>query len=434
METEDKNPLEVAAEIATKKTEEITKAKEAEKEKGNAEDDPTKKKPGENDEDKSEIEKAEEQQKDLQRILSTKDSELSEEEIVKKKEALSKDKDKRVQDKIDKRIGELTTQIDDLKKDKDSDKGRIEALENELTEAKKKKDGEESKESFAEKASKADKERVEKYLQEDKDKPREEKREMSREDIEEWLDEDQVSAYEWMTQRTLRQERERIAFKNIYESENAVRDFYDKQAKSSAKVWVKYPELNVANRTDELRSEFETKAKAEGKDIASESVIKEVNEKIFESICKENEKYRICSEIISQDLKDSADGKTSKYLLAENGAELVMVEKEKRLTKEPDKKKDEEGSEEKLTFKNKEELDAYIKEQKEEEEERLRSIDDGDISSSRNDKKNKMTPLQQKQLDLAKKAGLSKEQLENQIKRRKNIPGAFSGAAKDLDG
>lgn len=430
MSGEEKNPLEKAADLAIQKTEELAEAK---KEQDKSKETPPEKKSKESDEGKSTLEKAEEDQKDLQKILSTKDSELSEEDLAKKKEALSKDKDTRVQEKVDKRIGELVTQLDDLKADKDADKGRIEALEKELNDAKKKQKGEEDVESFADKAAKAEKERVEKYLEEDKDKSREVKREMSKEDLEEWLDEDQVEAHEWMTRRTIRKERERIAFKNNHEIQTATENFYEKQAASSSKVWAKHPELNVADRTEEIRSELETKAKGEGKDVKTESVATAINKEIFETLCKENPKYKLCSEIIQEDVKNSPDGKSSKYLLAEDGAELVMVEMEKRLTKEPKKEEEEEGSDEKLSFENKEELDAYIKEQKEEEEERIKNIDE-DISSTRKGDKSKKTPLQEKQEKLAEMAGLTKEQLDNNIKRRNRIPGAFSGAAKDLNG
>lgn len=409
MSDEEKNPLEVAAEVAEQKKAELDSAKEAQKEadkkeKETPKDDSTIKKPT--------AEEAEAEQEKIQKIISTKDSELSEEDLKIKKETLSKNKDVRAQEKIDKRFSELTTQIDDLKKEKDGDKDRILNLEKERDALEKKQKGETEAQSFDEQAKEAKDKRITDQLEEDKDKPRDERREITRDELQDWMDEDLVSSQEWLAERTLRREKERLQFKYDHDSNKAVEDFYNKQTTSTDKVHQKHPELNIVSRTDELRTTVESKFKSEGKDITNAEIIKKVNAEIHETICKENEKYRICSEIIAE----SPD----KYLLDIKGPESVMLEMEKRLVKVTKKDDNTDG---KIVFNSQEELDAHIKEQQEEENDRQKSIDEG-LSSTRSNQSKGISDFDKKQLDLAKMAGLTKETLDKNIARRKKIPGA----------
>jgi len=351
-------------------------------------------------EEKALIAKAEEQAKKDEELLSKKEEELSADEKTRKQEIL--DKKLAPEDKVNKRKQEIQSEIDKLISEKKSledtnPKLKEEAakLQTEIDNLKKEKSKIEAEKNIPEEQKllkTKEEERLKKYLDEDKSKAKEERREMSKEELEDWLLEDMVSAQEWMTERSLRRSRERMADINAQKKDKFVKDFMTKQEESNKRVLVKHPELDTAKREKEL------------KDAGKSS------DEIQATLSKENEKFRLCAEIVKED--------PEKYLMKENGPELVAAEMEKRLQKEPPSKKDDEPSElEKL----KADLEA-----KEAEIARLKGVDETLGSSRPGDKPKppeKKTEFQLKQEEVARKAGISPEKLKASIERRAGISG-----------
>jgi hypothetical protein len=234
-----------------------------------------------------------------------------EEEVRKREEAsLSiEDKIKRVKEESQKRIDEV---VNKLKLVEDQTSKEAQNLRNELAVQK------QENENLVKKLIQPDKkdelttilkqkevERTKKYLEEDKDKPREQRREMSRDQLEEWLLEDQVSAQEWIAERALYRSRERSTDIRAQQKDTFIKDFVGKQDESNKRVLIRHPELDTAKREAELRSQGKT------------------DKEIQETLCQENEKYRITSEIVKEN--------PEQYLTKENGPELVVTEMEKRI-------------------------------------------------------------------------------------------------------
>ena len=339
-----------------------------------------------------EVKKAEEKAQEDEKILDTPDEKLSEEqktrkaEIVKVKEDKKPPEQKNDQDRLNKRFGELTGEIKDLKKDKDFDRDKILGLEKKLSEVKEKLNP--PKENVEKDAEKG---RFKKYLEEDKDKSNEEKREMSKDDLEEWLLEDNAAASEWLVERSLRRSAERRSFKENQEKKKFVDDLTDKMEQSSKRVEVRHPELNTMLRADELKKEGKSE--------------REVHEVLY----KENEKYRLMYDIMKENPK--------KYWV-EDGPELLEKEMEKRLGKTS--KKGKEFTEEELETIKK---DA-IKEALETENERRASLDEGNSSSRSREipKKTNLSPeMEAKKKETIRRSGLTEEEFEESVKRRATL-------------
>ncbi len=358
-------------------------------------------------EEKSKILKeAEEKAKKDEELLTKKEEDLNEEEKARKKELLDKPKELN-EDKVNKRKAELQAEIDKLvsqKKELEDVKQQSEKMKQELSQLqgsietlKKEQAKIEAEKNIPEEQKllkKKEAERLERYLTEDKELPKEQRREMSKEELEEWLLEDVVSASEWMTERSLRRSRERLADMNNTKREKLLSEFTLKQKESDAKVLAQHPDLDTSKREKELREQ--------GK----------IDKEIHDILCKENEKYRICAEIV----KENPD----MYLTKINGPELVAKEMEKRL-KEKSTPKEEVSAEKQEIEKLQAELEA-----KQAEIERLKNIDET-VGSSRlpeKPKEEKKSDFELKQEALAERAGISKETLKKVKERRAKIVGA----------
>jgi hypothetical protein len=235
---------------------------------------------------------------------------LEEEARKREEEKLSaEDKIKRIQKQSQERIDELVNRLkqiedksskdaQDLRKELELQKQENENLSKKLTSLDKK---DETPNLLKQK----EEERLRKYLDEDKEKPREQRKEMSREQLEEWLLEDQVAAQEWISERTLRRSRDRSMDIRTQDKDKFVKDFIGKQDESNKRVLIKHPELDTAARESELKSQGKS------------------DKEIQETLCQENEKYRVSTEIVKEN--------PEKYLTKENGPELVATEMERRI-------------------------------------------------------------------------------------------------------
>ena len=348
-----------------------------------------------------------EQSKKDKGILSKKEEELNDEERKRKTEILDikKKEDEKIlstpDDKLDDagkkhkaelkaqkpsklelRVHKLVDEIDKLKKDKEksADKDtRIGTLEGELADIKKNLSMS-SDDLFNKKVKEGNALRISKEIEEDKDKPREERREMSDEELNDWLTEDLVNAQRWISKNTLKRTIEDDAYREMIVGAKKRKELLVKQKPFQDRVVAKHPELNTEDREKALE--------AEGKKP----------EEIFEILVKENEKYRVVTEIIKENPK--------KYLNADNGPELVAVEMEKRLSKP-------EGGEES-------EIDKLVKQVSvlATELERVKGLDVSITSTRSVEPKKDDNELGKKQSDLAKEVGLDPKKIATRVKIR----------------
>lgn len=391
-ETVKKTPEQIAKEYQDKKASE---AKEQEEKKAEAKGAASDSQSGKEKTEGDIVAEAQAQAKEDERILSSKDEDLSESdrkrktELVQKREAREKeDKDKKEKEeksKVQKRIDELTGQIKDLRREKIQDKGKISNLEKELGELKGRFSPNE-----AELEQKAEVERISKYLKEDEAKERHLRREMSKEELEEWLLEDFPSAQEWLVERGLRRAKEREAYhKNLSDkkkSEEEIKTFTDK-------LYVEHPELNVEDRVSELLGE--------GK----------ADKEIHAILCKENPKYKLYTDIIFSD---------KKYSEGPGGLELALREMNNRLKKQSALENEEnkkQADEERIKQEAQRLFDEEMK--------RREMVDEG-INSTTGKKKPeaKKDDFYNKQLEIFKSKGKTKEDLDKILARREKIPGA----------
>lgn len=332
-------------------------------------------------------EKAEAQVKEDKRILETSDDTLKEDEKSRKAELLKiKEDDKRqsTQDKIDKRMGELTGKIKDLERDKESNKEEVVTLKKQLEELKNPKKVEDVKEM----AKKAETERLAKYLEEDKDKPKAERREMTDDELNDWLSEDYTTAQRWLTRQEMRRSQDQEQYAVAVEAKKFYANVLEKQKPSIAKTLKSHPELDTNAREKELKDQ--------GKSA----------EEIQKTIFAENEKVRTTAEVI----RDHPE-----WRMKETGPELIVTEMEKRLKITPNAAKEE---------KDKTELDELQKKIDDLEEEiKRRDDDDGAITSSRSAETKKddapKTDIEKKREELAMKAGISPEKIRKRVADRK---------------
>ncbi len=355
-----------------------------------------------------ETQKAEQVKKD-EGILSKKEEELNDEEKKRKGELLDIKKkedekilstpDDRLDDagkkrkadikakkpsKLELRVHGLVDEIGKLKKDKEksADKDtRIKILESELVDVKKTLSMTPD-DLFNKKVKEERALRISKQIEEDKDKPREERREMSNEALNEWLDEDRAGAQRWISRNELNRTIEDDAYREMFSSAKKRKELSDKQKPFSDKVLTKHPELDIGEREKAL--------KTEGKEP----------EEIHKILLEENEKYRLCTEIVKENPK--------KYLTTDNGPELVMVEMEKRLSGVGTKK--EEAS--RLDVLEKKLSDVLA------ENERLRNLDVSITSNRSAEPINEEIELGKKLKNLASEVGLPVDKVLARIKTR----------------
>ena len=324
------------------------------------------------------IQEAEAKAKKDEEILSKKDDELKDDEKARKAE-LVKIKDAEGKTNVQKRFDELTAKIKDLESDRNSTKAEKEALAEELNSIKKKLSitpEDKSKEEI-----KAEMQvRNKKYVDEDKEKPREDRREMAKEELDEWLLEDYEGANEWLTRRSIRRYQEENHLKQDKANDRQASEIMKKQNRSAEKTYQKHPELNMFKRAQELKTQGKTK------------------DEVLQILFKESPKFKVYMDIVNE----NAD----KYMLAENGPELIVEEMEKRLT--PSKETSEV-----------EDLKKRIADL--EEAARLREVD-GEISSTRYSGPKPSEPeIVKKTEELGEELGLSKDVVKKALERRKGV-------------
>lgn len=349
------------------------------------------------------------QNKEDERILTVEDKQLSESELARKtelketkrkKDESPDEKIKRVQESSQKRIDEIKSE---LLSEREHTKQEMATLKAELEELKKPR----AQEDAAVKSKREETERITKYVEEDKTKPKEDRREMSPDELQDWYLEDPVKATEWMQERTLRRVDERKKAeaeaqkpKQISEQAKKLADeFISKQNESKAKLANKYPGvLPSQDKIKEVKKELGFSLTEQ----LSQDQLTKIKEKL-----SENEEFRLASEIVAENPK--------KYLESINGPELVMAEIEKRLND-----KGASGSK-KITL-TEEELEAKIQAEAERRSridgEGLTSTSGGKkLENNSNEKKSDARVLQEK---IARKAGISTEQLDKSIQRRRD--------------
>lgn len=331
--------------------------------------------------------KADEQKK-------TEDTEVKAEEGAEPKEDdLLKAKEGKTGDKVANRKAEIQKEIDALiaqKKSLENEvgdvsqvKAKLQQLEKEMSEIKKPKQEEDTTTLL----KKAEQDRIAKYMSDDAEKPRAERREMTDDDLDEWYLEDPKSAARWVARQELRRDREREEDKAKTGARNQAEVFISKQNQARERLIAKYPQVNVANRAKELMSQGKTAAE------------------VHNLLMAENKHYRLCHEIATSD---------PKYIESENGPELVMQEMEKRLT-------DSTGTSKTYTA---EEVEQIRKEAAEAERARLSGVDVG-VSSTRGKVAPKtVSDFEKRQLEIAKKAGMTEEKLNKAREYRRGILGA----------
>lgn len=319
------------------------------------------------------------------RLLEAKEEDLSEEDKTKKKELLilkKTEKEAQRDANIQKRIDELVGELKAEKAARIQDKEKISELESKLSNLKS--TVERAPEKAQQEIKNLEASRIKKYEEEDQSLPRNERREMSRDELESWLAEDLVAAQEWIADRQLRRRDERandirkLNSEPDSESRNKAEIIVTKQQESKERVSKKHPELDVAKRIEELTQKGKTP--------------KEIETIIF----AENPKAKAVAEI----LRENPD----KYLLAENGPELLAEEMERRMTHKSE---------------SVEEREARLREEGAEAE-RLRqaNIDTGIHSTRHNGKTSEQEkdPIYLKQLAIFRKA--FPRETEAQIKAR----------------
>lgn len=369
-----------------------------------------------------EKEKQEAKTKEDSRILAEDDTKLDETakkrkaeliEIKRKEDETPEAKIKRVQESTQKRIDEIKSE--QLAKENKT-ATELAALKAELEELKKPKQVEDIKAKIKREQS----EQIAKFVEEDKSKPREERREMTKNALDEWYLEDPVEATKWIQRNEYRHERdlekaEEAASKPVdttADKKKLAKEFFDKQNISRDKLLSKFPNITPTK-------EMIIEAKKEAGVPLDRNLTEEEAAKVNEKLDGKSEHFRLCREITFSDPK--------KYLEATDGPELVMAEMEKRLGKNTDS-----GNTGNRKFElTQEELDAKIQA----EIDRRKLVDGEGISSTNGGKKVETTQkekseLRQKQELIAKKAGISIENLDKSIKRRETIPGASSGGAE----
>jgi len=324
------------------------------------------------------------------RILEAKEEELTDDDYAQKqkivearKVAKEAEREANIQKRIDQIAGELKAERNERSKDKE----KIAALEAEL-----KKLGNASGETQDE-IEKLEAARVEKYVEADKALPKEKRREMSDEDLTEWMIEDMAGANRWLAKQELRRERERDAdaarLNGGSDADRQAEAIIAKQAGSRSRAEAKHPELNVTARVSALQAEGKTE--------------REIQATIF----AENPKAKLAAEIIQSN--------PDKYLLAENGPEMVVEEIEKRM-----KTSGKAGE-------SQEDRDARIaREAAEAERQRLARIDEGLNSNGNGARETKMGDIEKAQFELFKKSfpGKNLEDFKKMQKRRMERAGA----------
>jgi len=324
-------------------------------------------------------------------ILKKKDEELDADEKKRKGELLEvqkKDDEKKEKSNVQKRIDELTASRKTLEKDVLAEKADKEAIKAQLAKVEaelgtlKKDLSKTPQDILKENIKKEMSTRREKYIEEDKKLDKTERREMIQEELDEWKNEDWDSANEWITRRSLRRVREEEGYVQQKRDGEMFSNLLKKQSESEKKLIEKHPELNVAERTKALEEE--------GKKP----------DEIFKTLCEENPKYKLASEI----LKSSPE----KFVLSEKGPELISEELDKRLSKVNETSEVEEMKKELA------EVKAEL--------ERVKSLD-SPITSNRSSETKNEPEMTSELRNLSKELGLDENKVIARAKKREESGG-----------
>jgi len=343
--------------------------------------------------------KAEAQAKEDEEILGKEEKDLSEDQLKRKTILAEKKKKPEEQSNLDKRFGELTGEIKDLKSQletendrKNQDNGKISVLEAKIAELENKLNP--PKDTIESQIKKAELERITKYAEEDKNKPNAERREMTKDDLDTWFMEDPVEAQEWMIDRSYRRNEE----KKEQKAELQKKEIDKKALESYERILKLDPEVDI-RKVEERGAAL----KVEG------APIKEIHAKIR----KEFPKIILMQEIAREH---------PEWEKKPNGPELVFAELQKRLKKPKEEKKDDKAEVEQKAKEEKIRTEAA-----EAERQRQANIDEGNNSNTDGSGLNENSEAYQKQLKIMVKSGGTKEELDNILKRRQTIPGAAIG-------
>jgi hypothetical protein len=191
--------------------------------------------------------------------------------------------------------------------------------------------------------------------------------------------EDYEGATDWIARRSLRRAEEEKSLRHEEAANKRASEIKAKQEDSAKRAFAKHPELDIEDRRAELVKQGKSK------------------DEIRAIIVKDNPKYKLALEILEEN--------PQKYILAENGPELIATELEKRLTKST-------GNSEVEDLKKR--LAAL-----EAENETLKNLDSG-ITSSRegNPTDGQETELDKQRVKLASKVGISPERIKKRVAER----------------
>ena len=207
------------------------------------------------------------------------------------------EKIQRIKDKTDKRIGEITKELKQLK-DEGSQESEILKLERDNLQKENEKLRNGQPVDLRTKIADQESERIQKYADEDRGKDRENRREMPKEELDDWYLEDAVAVTEWLQERRIRRGRA----KELDYRKAVAEDLTGKHEESAKRVFLRHPELNLKERARQLKSEGKTD------DEIKEVFSNDADLKSFIEISRSN----------------------PKYVSSENGPELAVAEFERR--------------------------------------------------------------------------------------------------------
>ena len=332
------------------------------------------------------------------KLLAAEDESLTDEQKEQKKVLLQKVEDekeaklspdekiKSIKEQSQKRIDEIKGELLAERNKRSQDSEIVKKLEAELAEMKKQMQPRLAEDNKA-KIDRIAKEQIAKFVEEDKGKSFDQRREMSKEDLESWLLDDIEAATEWITNRTIRRgkDKERLEkeISSNGEASKLANDFVEKQNASLKKLVSKYPDINL-------------------KTVNLNDVLWKTDEEVEQLMKGESKNAIMAIKLCNQNPK--------KYLERVDGPELVMQELDRINNKSK-----------KIYTLTEDELQEKIKE----EAERIANLDEG-LTSTKGKiviKKGKQSEFSLKQEEIARKAGMSKERLDEINERRAKIIG-----------
>lgn len=332
------------------------------------------------------------------KLLAAEDESLTDEQKEQKKVLLQKVEDekeaklspdekiKSIKEQSQKRIDEIKGELLAERNKRSQDSEIVKKLEAELAEMKKQMQPRLAEDNKA-KIDRIAKEQIAKFVEEDKGKSFDQRREMSKEDLESWLLDDIEAATEWITNRTIRRgkDKERLEkeISSNGEASKLANDFVEKQNASLKKLVSKYPDINL-------------------KTVNLNDVLWKTDEEVEQLMKGESKNAIMAVKLCNQNPK--------KYLERVDGPELVMQELDRINNKSK-----------KIYTLTEDELQEKIKE----EAERIANLDEG-LTSTKGKiviKKGKQSEFSLKQEEIARKAGMSKERLDEINERRAKIIG-----------